>query len=328
MDTSQVKRIAVIGAGLMGHGIALEFAVAGYQVRLHDLNEDRLGTALANIRANLQRLSTLGRLERTRIDPALAAITTSTDLGRAVAGAELVIEAIVEDLGAKHTLLRALEPLCGDDTLIASNTSSFMPSRLAEAVSRPEPAPGRSLFQSAVPDPPGRDRPGTGDQRPHDRDHGRAPEEVGKVPVVLRKEATGFVGNRLQFALFREALAIVEQGIAGPEAVDEVVRFGFGRRLAAAGPFEVFDLAGLDTIAAVAAEIFPELATAVPAGQRVPDLLSRKVRQGELGVKSGRGFHEWTAGEDRGAESTADPGPRPGGRKPSSGIGLGSRLQC
>ena len=114
------------------------------------------------------------------------------------------------------------------------------------------------------------------------------------MPVVLRKEATGFVGNRLQFALFREALAIVEQGIAGPEAVDQVVRFGFGRRLAAAGPFEVFDLAGLDTIAAVAAEIFPELAAAVPSGQRVPDLLSRKVRQGELGVKSGRGFHEWT----------------------------------
>ena len=119
-------------------------------------------------------------------------------------------------------------------------------------------------------------------------------ENVGKVPVVLRKEATGFVGNRLQFALFREALAIVEQGIADPEAVDQVVRFGFGRRLAAAGPFEVFDLAGLDTIGAVAAEIFPELATASPSGQQVPELLSQKVQQGELGVKSGRGFHEWT----------------------------------
>ena len=105
-------------------------------------------------------------------------------------------------------------------------------------------------------------------------------ENVGKAPVVLRKEATGFVGNRLQFALFREALAIVEQGIADPEAVDQVVRFGFGRRLAAAGPFEVFDLAGLDTIAAVAAEIFPELATASPAGSAVPELLLQKVRAG------------------------------------------------
>ena len=112
---------------------------------------------------------------------------------------------------------------------------------------------------------------------------------------MLRKEATGFVGNRLQFALFREALAIVEQGIADPEAVDQVVRFGFGRRLAAAGPFEVFDLAGLDTILAVATQIFPELDAANPTGQPVPELLSRKVAEGDLGVKSGRGFHEWTA---------------------------------
>ena len=119
-------------------------------------------------------------------------------------------------------------------------------------------------------------------------------EKIGKRPVVLRKEATGFVGNRLQFALFREALAIVEQGIASPEAVDQVVKFGFGRRLAAAGPFEVFDLAGLDTILAVAAQIFPELATSSSAAQQVPELLRRKVEQGDLGVKSGRGFHEWT----------------------------------
>ena len=174
MDPSQIERIAVIGAGLMGHGIALEFAVAGYQVRLHDLDEDRLGTALANIRANLQRLSTLGRLERTRIDPALAAITTSTDLGRTVAGAELVIEAIVEDLEAKHTLLRALEPLCGEDTPDRQQHLELHAEPPGRGRRSPGPAPGRSLFQSAVPDPPGRDRPGAGDERPHDRDHGRS----------------------------------------------------------------------------------------------------------------------------------------------------------
>ncbi|HKM52158.1 MAG TPA: 3-hydroxyacyl-CoA dehydrogenase family protein, partial [Isosphaeraceae bacterium] len=119
-------------------------------------------------------------------------------------------------------------------------------------------------------------------------------EQVGKKPVVLRKEATGFVANRLQFAMFREALAIVEAGIADPEAVDQVVRFGFGRRLAAAGPFEVFDLAGLDTILAVASQILPELDAPNPIGQAVPAALSRKVAEGDLGVKSGRGFHEWT----------------------------------
>src|SRR5262249_27266776 len=100
-------------------------------------------------------------------------------------------------------------------------------------------------------------------------------KSVGKAPVILSKETTGFVGNRLQFALFREALAIVEQGIAAPEAVDQVVKYGFGRRLAAAGPFEVFDLAGLDTLAAVGSEIFPDLAAAITSSEQVPELLSR-----------------------------------------------------
>jgi len=99
MDHSRIVRIAVVGAGLMGHGIAQEFALAGYQVRLHDLSDERLRTALTDIRANLQELSSLGRLEHAQIDPVLAGITVSTDLGRTVSGAELVIEAIVEELG-------------------------------------------------------------------------------------------------------------------------------------------------------------------------------------------------------------------------------------
>ena len=157
MDHSRIVRIAVVGAGLMGHGIAQEFALAGYQVRLHDLSDDRLQSALTNIRANLQRLSSLGLLENSQIDPAVAAITVSTDLGRTVAGAELVIEAIVEELGAKHTLLRSLNGLCGGETIIASNTSSFMPSSLAEAVACPDRLLVAHL-QSPLPDPSGRDR--------------------------------------------------------------------------------------------------------------------------------------------------------------------------
>ena len=237
----------------------------------------------------------MGRLESARIDPALAAITVSIDLGRTVAGAELVIEAIVEELGAKHALLRSLNGLCGGETIIASNTSSFMPSSLAEAVSCPDRLLVAHYFNPPYQIPLVEIVPGPDTSNETVMTVVGLLRKVGKKPVVLRKEATGFVGNRLQFALFREALAIVEQGIADPEAVDQVVRFGFGRRLAAAGPFEVFDLAGLDTILAVATQIFPELDTADPTGQLVPELLSRKVAEGDLGVKSGRGFHEWTA---------------------------------
>ena len=135
MDASQIERIAVVGAGLMGHGIAQEFALAGYQVRLHDLSDDRLaprwrtsGPTCKGCRrwAASRQIGSTRHSERSPRAPILEA---------AVSGAELVIEAIVEELGAKHALLRSLETLCGQDTLIASNTSSFMPSRLAEAVS-------------------------------------------------------------------------------------------------------------------------------------------------------------------------------------------------
>ncbi len=294
MGQSRIERIAVIGAGLMGHGIAQEFALAGHELRLHDLSEERLQSALGGIRANLSRLAELGRCDAARINQAVAAIHTSTDLPWTVSGADLIVEAIFEDLDAKHALLRSLGGLCESHAILASNTSSFMPSRLAEAV----PCPDRLLVAHYFNPPyllplveivPG---PETSEETVS-----RVEEllrRIGKMPVVLKQEATGFVGNRLQFALFREALAIVAEGIADPEAVDQVVKSGFGRRLAAAGPFEVFDLGGLDTIMAVAEQIFPVLTGPDRSAAPIPELLAAKVRAGDLGVKTGRGFHEWT----------------------------------
>jgi 3-hydroxybutyryl-CoA dehydrogenase len=295
MSASQIERIAVVGAGLMGHGIAQEFALAGYPVRLHDRSDTLLLQAMENIRGNMERLSSLGRLDSARITPALAAIATSADLGACVADVDLVVEAIVEDLAAKQSLFSSLSSLCGPEVIFASNTSSFMPSRLAEAVSRPDRLLVAHYFNPPYLLPLVEIVPGPETSRQTLSAMVGILERIGKHPVVLRKEATGFVGNRLQFALFREALAIVEQGIASPEHVDQVVRYGFGRRLAAAGPFEVFDLGGLDTIQAVAAQIFPELACSGEAAGQVPDLLRHKVEARELGVKSGRGFYEWTS---------------------------------
>lgn len=291
---SQIRRIAVVGAGLMGHGIAQEFALAGYQVRLHDQGDDRLSLAMDNIRANLQRLSSLGKLEALRIEPALGNIAPASDLEGAVSGVDLVIEAIFEDLPAKHKLLRALEPLCPAETIIASNTSSFMPSRLAEALSRPERLVIAHYFNPPYLIPLVEVVPGPATSKATVATMVALLETIGKKPVFLEREATGFVANRLQMALYREAVSIVAQGIADPEAVDGVVKYGFGRRLAAAGPFEIFDLAGLDTILAVASQILPAIAAAGPADGAVPELLRATVAQGHLGVKSGRGFREWT----------------------------------
>jgi 3-hydroxybutyryl-CoA dehydrogenase len=293
----QVKRIAVIGAGLMGHGIAQEFALAGFPVGLHDQTDELLQRAMDNIRSNLERLFNLDRVEPAQIESAVRSISSSTRLDDVAVGADLVIEAISENLEAKHTLFRQLEAICGQQTIFASNTSSFMPSRLAQVLEHPERILVAHYFNPPYLLPLVEIVPGPATAEATVTAVTRLLEHVGKKPVLLRKEATGFVANRLQFALFREALAIVEQGIADAEAVDDVVKFGFGRRLAAAGPFEVFDLAGLDTVLAIAAQIFPEIASATPEGESIPEILRTKVVRGDLGVKSGRGFHDWAPRE-------------------------------
>jgi 3-hydroxybutyryl-CoA dehydrogenase len=284
MIAKYIRRIAVVGAGLMGHGIAQEFALAGLDVGLHDRSDELLQAAMASIRANLERLGA------DSIDAALKRIHPGVRLDEAVSDADLVIEAIFEDLAAKHELLRSLERLCKPETILASNTSSFMPSRLNEVLAHPEHLLVTHYFNPPYLIPLVEVVPSPRTSLQVVDTVVQLLTQIGKKPVLLRKEATGFVANRLQLALYREALAILEMGIADAETIDQAVRFGFGRRLAAAGPIEVLDLAGLDTILAVASQILPELA----ASPSVPEALRRSVEQGHLGVKSGRGFHEWT----------------------------------
>lgn len=288
-----IERIAIVGAGLMGHGIAQELACAGYPVRLHDRNGDLLQQAMANIRINLRRLGSSARPDPVDILAVLDRIETTTELADAVTDADVVIEAVFEDLALKQGLFERIEGHCSREAIIASNTSSLMPGQLAQRLNHPERFLIAHYFNPAYLIPLVEIVPGPATTEATVRTVTGLLAKIGKRPVVLRKEATGFVANRLQLALFREAISIVEQGIASPEDVDQVVRFGFGRRLAVAGPFEVFDLAGLDTIYAVASQILPEVVTAEAAAQPVPDSFRQKIECGELGVKSGRGFRDW-----------------------------------
>ncbi|MBI4336439.1 MAG: 3-hydroxyacyl-CoA dehydrogenase family protein [Chloroflexi bacterium] len=291
MTVDDIKHIAVVGAGLMGHGIAQEFALAGYQVGLHDLTGERLQHAVKQIEDNLLMLEQAGMVAREQVRPALARVHTSTTLEQVVANADVVIEAVTEDLSIKQEIYGKLDRACPDRTIFASNTSTFMPSKLAAATHRqdrvlvahyfnpPYLLPLVELVRSQE----------TSDETVQTMY--ALLKRVGKRPVVVKKEVPGFIGNRLQVALFREALALVEQGIATPEDVDTVVKNSFGRRLAVAGPFEVFDMGGLDTILAVTTQLVPEISSST----EVPALLQEKVHQGELGVKSGKGFHQWPA---------------------------------
>ena len=285
MSTKDIRNVAVVGAGLMGHSIAQEFAVAGCRVCLNDVSEERLGHARERIRQNLEML---GRSQE--VDEVESRMAFTGDLRTAVEGADLVVEAISENLEAKLALFAELESICREDTILASNTSTFMPSQLAEATKNP----GRVVVTHYF-------------NPPHVvplvevvGGHDTSPETIqtvrdllvsqGKKPVVLETEALGFIANRLQAALLRECFALVENGVARPEDIDTVVTTSLGRRLGVAGPFEVFDAAGADVWHA----IFVGLAHDIESSTEVPQSIARMVERGDYGLKTGRGVYEWS----------------------------------
>lgn len=290
MKVEEIKKVAVVGAGLMGHGIAQEFALAGYDVRLHDVDTEKLRKAEENIQSNLGMLTGLGLVTKEQADSSRRHTTSCTVLTDALVEADVVIEAVFEDLNLKQETFRLLDKSCPPRTILASNTSTLLPGLLASVTRRPEKVLVAHYFN------PPYLLPLVEIVR-----HEKTSEEtvqvmygllkkIGKTPVIVQKEVPGFVGNRLQAALFREALAIVRDGIATPEDVDIVVKNGFGRRLAAAGVFEIWEIAGWDLISAICRNLFPNL----DASTEIPPLLAGMVARGELGTKAGKGFYEWT----------------------------------
>ena len=284
----QVRSVAVIGAGLMGHGIAQEFALHGLPVHLHSRTQSSLDVALANIEANLERLQRLGAAAAGAPAAVRALLHPTRSLEEAVAEADLVVESVPEDLAVKRNVFARIAAAAPGHAVLASNTSSLMPSSFADAAD-----PSRVLITHYV-NPPYLvplvevvPCPQTAEATINTVIS--ILREIGKSPVLLRKEAPGFVANRLQMALLREALEIVQQEIATAADVDVVLRTSLGRRWAVAGVFEVLELAGLDLVKSIADELFPHLAR----GDRSP-LLDRKVIAGELGAKSGAGFHTWS----------------------------------
>ena len=290
MSVESIRRIGVVGAGLMGHGIAQEFAVAGYDVALHDLSEELLREARINMGRNLRIMADAGMVSAEKIAAVPDAIAMSTHLGDVVCEADYVVEAITEDLPLKQRVFGEMDRLCPAHTIIASNSSTFMPSSMASATDRPDKVLVTHYFNPPhfVPIVEVVRHEGTSDETfetVFDLLKG-----IGKRPVGLKMEVPGFIGNRLQFALLRECLSLVENGVATPEDIDAVVKNSFGRRLAVAGPFEVFDAAGWDTILAILTELAPDLATSDEASS----VATENVKQGRLGLKSGAGFYDWT----------------------------------
>lgn len=288
--TNEITNIAVIGAGLMGHGIAQEFACAGYNVYLHDISEEQLSKARTQISKNLTLLAENDLIEKESIPDILQGIQTTTLMDAAVEDADYVVEAVSENLQLKQQVFAKLDAMCQPHTILASNTTALMPSQIGAKTNRKDKILNTHYFNPPylIPLVELIRSPDTSDETVSTTFD--LLSSIGKTPAIIEKEALGFVGPRLQAALIREAFSIVEQGIASAETVDLVVRNSFGRRLSVAGPFEVFELAGWDLVLAAFEELYKDL----NSSSGINPLLREMVDTGKLGVKSGEGFYQWT----------------------------------
>jgi 3-hydroxybutyryl-CoA dehydrogenase len=278
-------RIAVIGAGLMGHGIAQVFALAGHDVAIYDPVPASLDSVKARILTNLKDLGD---------DPsAVERVRPTGQLAAAVSDADYVVEAVLEDLALKQKLFVEIETHVRPDTILASNTSVIPITRIMEGLRDRARAVGTHWWNPPYLVPLV-EVIGTQWTSPQAVDWTIALHKAaGKTPVHVKKDVPGFVGNRLQHALWREAIALVEHGICDAETVDAVIKASFGRRLAVLGPLENADLVGTDLTLAIHQTVLPDI-------ERRPapsPYLEALVAKGKLGFKSGEGFRTWSTEE-------------------------------
>ena len=283
------RDIAVIGAGLMGHGIALTFARAGYHVRITDPTAKALASVEDRVADSL-RLMGVDQLER---DWILGKIRPTFDLPTAVAGAKVVFEAAPEKLELKQSIFAQLEKNAPDDAILASNTSVIQISKIMKGLQTRQRAVGTHWWN------PPHMIPLVEVVKTEWTDPDIAHSiydllvEAKKTPVIVEKDVPGFIGNRLQHALWREAISLVENGICTAEAVDDVVKASFGRRLAVLGPLENADLVGIELTQDIHAQVLYDLETTPD-----PSLYLQKLRdEGRSGMAAGAGFRDWNDGD-------------------------------
>ncbi|MGE3813418.1 MAG: 3-hydroxyacyl-CoA dehydrogenase family protein [Candidatus Nanopelagicales bacterium] len=279
-----VQRVAVVGAGLMGGGIAQVAAQAGYDVVLRDVTPDALERGLGAIRGSYAKFVEKGRLSQDDADAALARITTTTELD-AAADADLVVEAVFEKLDVKAEVFRELDRICKDDAVLASNTSAIPITSIAAVTRRPESVVGTHFFS---PVPLMKLCELVRGYKTSDAALAAArefAEGVGKTCIVVNRDVAGFVTTRLISALAMEAVALLESGVASAEDIDTACRLGFGHAM---GPLETIDLTGVDIMLNAATNIYTDTQDEKFAA---PELLRRMVAAGDLGRKTGRGFY-------------------------------------
>ena len=295
MKVDDIKVIGNIGAGTMGHATALQFAMQGYPVRLVDSSSQALDRGRGLIEHDLDTFIGAGLISKDQRESVLDRIQEDTDYG-ILADADFVVESVLEDMEVKHQVWQQVEAIVGEQTILATNTSGLGPTGIASVLRHPQRFLVAHFWNPAQLMPLVEVVPAAGTDQGVVDTTVELMNRIGKHAVALSTESLGFVGNRIQAAVIRECLNIVEQGIATPQAVDEIVTYSLGRRWSILGPIASADLGGLDVFDNISKYLYDDLDNR--PGE--DPILKAKVQAGELGAKSGQGFYSW-----QGAESQA-----------------------
>jgi 3-hydroxybutyryl-CoA dehydrogenase len=293
MSNDSAVRVAVLGLGTMGHGIVQAFASQGIAVQGYDEAPAMRASLQARVRNNLLQFARFGLFAEEQLEATLARISVADTLPAVCQGATFVVEAVREDLPAKQALFAEIETYVAEDTILASNSSSFPISQSGGRLKRPERALVTHWFNpphivptvEIVPSPQTSEAVTQATLALHKR--------IGKLAIVIRQELPGFLVNRVQVAVLREVWDLVERGVVSVDDLDTAVRGSMGFRLAAFGPLMIHDFGGLDIQAAVYRNLCPE----IRSDTELPKIMQDHVGAGHFGFKSGEGFYEYPAGE-------------------------------
>lgn len=288
--TEEIRSVVVLGAGTMGSQIAAVSALAGYTTSLVDIQQNQLDRAREQLRQRLDRDVEKGRRDRGAVDEAWGRLALTTDRDRVAASADLVIEAAVEDLSVKRSIFADLDRVCPPHTLLVTNSSNIVSSRVADATGRPGKVCNLHFFNPALVMACVEIVPHEGTDPETVEAASAFVESLGKTPVKLKREVPGFLANRLLNALRREALDLYEGGVADFEDIDLAAKTALGHPM---GPFELMDLVGIDVVHLIRLAEYEQTGdpAALPARS-----IKEKYEAGDFGRKTGRGWYEYPHG--------------------------------
>lgn len=297
-----MEKVTIIGTGTMGHSIALSVAWANLPVTIYGLNDEELEQARVGIQQKTTMLIENEMLDQAECSSLLQQIHYAKDLQEATEDATIVIEAIPERVELKQKVLQEIESYSEVDTIFASNSSSIPPTRIAATLTHPERVLGTHFWNPAHLIPLVEIVRGEKTKTEYINRIYTFLQQINKQPIIVEKEVVGFVGNRLQFALFREAQYLYETGVASKEDIDQAVELSIGRRLGVTGPLMTADLGGLDVFKAISDYTFSDMANHTEALPSLNDL----VEAGHLGEKSGHGYYDWSTEKTKQIKETRE----------------------